>query len=84
MKDPNTHKRIMEAMVLVGAIITLFSSFALKEAEMGIVISVMGAVIVCAGIVYGIIKVRCPYCKKLLNIRSPYREEHCSHCGKKL
>ena len=83
MKNPNLSKLIILGIISTGIalaglplIIQSFSKFYMKFIYIGGAISA-------AGIIFGIIFVRCPYCGKALSIKG-FVIKYCPHCGEKL
>ena len=72
MKNPNLSKLIILGIISTG----------IALAGLPLIIRIGGA-ISAAGIIFGIIFVRCPYCGKALSIKG-FVIKYCPHCGEKL
>ncbi len=72
MRNPN-HNRIISYIAIVFEIFIAGISIVLFGTERLNIMFYLGTTIAFSGIVYGIFKVRCPYCKKKTSFKG-----HCS------
>ncbi len=82
MKNPNTCRLLMFAIILLGISIVYLSGL-IWGVEQIAMMSVCGLLLSFGGIIFGIVTVRCPSCKSLLNLRG-LGSSYCEHCGSKI
>lgn len=82
MKNPNLCRIISHLITILGLIIAMISSAVLGIEPLPILFYI-GTTISFAGIIFGIITVRCPFCGKGLRLIG-LRTDYCEHCGQKL
>jgi len=82
MKNPNTCRWIMFAIIIIGFVISGISAL-LWGVEPIPPMFIAGAIMAFGGIAFGIITVRCPACKSRLNLRG-LPTAYCPHCGAKI
>lgn len=76
MKNPNTNRTIMFGILFLG-----FAVFGAGNYCSSGLIGAAGLALVIAASAWGIIKVRCPYCGKLLSLKITH-DVKCPYCGK--
>jgi hypothetical protein len=81
MKNPNTCRLIMHVIVFIGIVVSGISGL-ISDVEPILPMFIIGAIISFGGIIWGIIKVRCPS-KSKLNLRG-LGTDYCPHCGEKI
>lgn len=82
MKNPNVSRKIM-FFIMVGGIVLAGISGVIWGVEPVHPGFVLGAVIAFGGLIYGIIKVRCPFCGGKLRMVGLKNDEFCPNCGRK-
>ncbi len=83
MRNPN-HNRIISYIAIVFEIFIAGISIVLFGTERLNIMFYLGTTIAFSGIVYGIFKVRCPYCKKRLHLKGIVHDKYCQYCGKEI
>lgn len=83
MKSPNTARIIMLLIIMAG-LLTAGCSAVLYGAEPIHPLFILGAVLSFGGICFGIIAVRCPFCRRRLPLKGIGGKEYCPHCGERL
>lgn len=81
MKNPNKCRYIMFMLIVVGLILAGVSVI-IFGAEPIHPLFVIGAIIAFGSIVFGLIKIRCPFCHKQLHLKGIQPDEFCPFCGK--
>ena len=82
MTNPNICCWTMFAIIIIGFVVSGMSAV-LFGVEPVPPMFVVGAIICFGGIAFGVIMVRCPWCKRQLNLRGHWTE-YCQHCGQKI
>ena len=83
MKNPNKCRYTMFALIVVGIILAGISAiiFGVQPIHP---LFIVGVLIAFCSIVFGIITIRCPFCRKQLHLRGIIPDEYCPFCGEKL
>jgi hypothetical protein len=72
----------MYAIIIIGFIVSGVSGL-ISGIEPIPPMFIVGAIMSFGGIILGIITVRCPSCKSMLNLRG-LGTDYCPHCGEKI
>lgn len=83
MKNPNISRLIAHGIILSGLIFAGLPLIipALYDKYMAFICA--GGVIASAGIIFGVICIRCPFCSRGLPLIGIWTD-YCPHCGEKL
>ena len=81
MKHPNRNRIISYLLMILGIAIAGISAI-IRGVEPLHTMFYIGAALAVIGIIYGLVSVRCPYCKRLLHLRGIMPEKVCPYCGK--
>lgn len=78
IKKPSTLKRIMYAIIMIGIIVSIVAAslYGIKT------LFFIGSIISFSGIIFGLIFVRCEFCKHLLPLRGII-PHYCPYCGER-
>lgn len=83
MRNPNTCRYIMFALVIIGLMIIGISGV-LYGVDPIHPLFVVGSLISLGAIIFGIVSVRCPFCHRQLHLNGIQPDEYCPHCGEKI
>ncbi len=82
MVNPNICRWLMFGLLIVGLIIAVIGMlvFGLEPLSP---LFLLGAAIGGGGILFGLVTLRCPHCRRLLPFRGVFTP-YCPHCGQKI
>lgn len=82
MKNPNVCRYIMFGIIIIGLIVAGLSAIVYGVDNIH-PLFVVGAVIAFGGVIFGIIKIRCPFCHRQLHLKGIVPDNNCPYCGSK-
>ncbi|MGI5824111.1 MAG: hypothetical protein ACOX7J_00915 [Bacillota bacterium] len=83
MKNPNVCRMVM-FFIITGGLVLAGAAGVIWGAEPLSPLFILGAAVAFGGIVFGIVTVRCPFCRRRLRLRGLAADGYCPHCGRKL
>ncbi len=80
--NANVCRWIMDAIIMLGLIVAGISGayFGLEPVSP---LFILGIVVSLGGLIFGLLTIRCPFCKHLLDLRG-FQMVYCPYCGQKL
>ena len=82
MKSPNICRIISDGIIILGIIIFSISLLAFGVEPID-PLSILAGTIPWGGYIYGLLTIRCPFCRRLLPWRTLWTS-YCPHCGEDL
>ncbi len=83
MNNPNRHRAIMFVILFGGFLVIMMGAAFVREEILRYVLFGIGIVMTVIATVYGIKKVRCPYCHALLSLKLTHTFT-CPYCKKRI